>query len=131
MTNLENIKKGVIFRLKKSKLKINASLSSICTRLDLIPTKVLAKFEECSKKLPLAQEKFFVLLTKPNETSSDFTVEILPNPDSEYIKSIKNFDTQNIKDKLYQYAKETKEKSLANDTDSRYKELLGHYSSFK
>lgn len=137
MDTFTNEQEGIIFRLKKSKLKINASLSAICTKLDLIPTKVLSGFEASSKEVPIQQEKFFVKLVKTTENTDGFKLKIIEGPDSDFLRSLKKqyLNTpetdEKLKKEILQYAIKTMNKSLCKDPSSRVNELIGHYRSFR
>lgn len=137
MTNFTNTDSRIIFRLKKSKLKINASLSAICSKLDLLPTKVLSRFEAKSKEVPVAQEKFFLSLTKQSSAQDGFDLVLLPNPDSTHLRNLRKqhirekTSESNIKKEIHEYASSTMFKSYTTSIESRFNELMGHYNSFK
>lgn len=114
---ISNKKEGVIIRLKKDKIKINASLSAICTKLNLIPTKVVEEFKKIAEKT--TQKKFMVLL-KLKDTS--FEVELLGNPDVCYLKQFKSENDEKL---LESYAKQTLTKSNALNLKGRLSELKG------
>lgn len=126
---ITNRSQGVVLRLKRSKLKINASLSAICSGLDLLPVKVLSEFTEISKKA--STEKFFVNLLKNQDGS--FKVDLLPSPDSEELRKLirGSKDQKRVLEGIRLYAESTPDKSLSGSVENRYKELLGHYRSFK
>ena len=116
------------FRLKKGKIKINASLSSICNSLGLIPTKVLAEFTNIADKLEPNEHKFFVELCA-DET--DFTVKLIDNSDAAQLRKFLKTTTEKTKIQQFirDYAEQTIEKTL-NNLQGRISQLKGILRSF-
>ena len=111
-------------KLKKGKIKINASLSALCSAHGLVPTKVVKQFVDISEKSLI--DKFYVNL---HVEEGDFKVTLAENPDASYVKTlVKEVNKQQL---LKAYAEKTIHKSTAKSVETRFKELKGLMQSFQ
>ena len=121
----EELKK-VTLRLKKDKVKINATLSALFSRLSLNPVKTLDQINKAGKN---SHSKIFYvdLLVDPQ---GNLKLELKQNPDTLNLKEL--VDNGRIDQrKLREYAEKTLEKSLAHDLEGRLRELKGVLRSMK
>jgi ribosomal protein L11 len=125
----KNIKEQIKLRLKKDKLKINATLSSVFNMLGLNPVKTLADIGEKAKTLPKNRNKFFVKIVQYEDDSCE--LDLMDFPDSVYLKQITSQIGVDYSEKLTQYAKQTMHKSYCKTVEGRVKELEGILKSIK
>ena len=125
---MKNKLKTILLRFRNKEIKINAALSAICNKCGLIPVKLTSKLNQIQKTIPSEKTRFFVKLMV---TNSDFEVEVLDCPDSDFIRTIKKDTAQQQQRKIRAYAEKTISKSYCCSIEGRYNELMGIKKSFK
>jgi hypothetical protein len=122
MTVIQNMK------VKPHKLKINATMSAICSKNNLIPNKVLTVIKD--RVSGIKDKVCYGNLVKIDDSEVDFV--ILPNPDTLNLKKIVSENSsEQLQKAIRQYAIDTLDKTYCPSLDKRINELRGIIKSLK